>query len=69
MNCTYYIPKVFPDDLKIALEDFLNKDPTKRLGYKDNLEDFKNHPFFTNIAWDELENGSLTAILPNKEEI
>ncbi|XP_055944395.1 serine/threonine-protein kinase Sgk1-like [Argiope bruennichi] len=65
LNCTYYIPNVFPEDLKRALEDFLQRDPIKRLGYKDNLEDFKNHPFFSSIEWDKLQQEHLDMLTIN----
>ncbi|GIY26961.1 hypothetical protein CDAR_186991 [Caerostris darwini] len=67
LNCTYYIPKVFPKDLKLALIELLQKDPIDRLGYKDDLKAFREHPFFRSVDWKKLEYGLLVADLPNRK--
>ncbi|XP_042906749.1 probable serine/threonine-protein kinase DDB_G0277449 isoform X2 [Parasteatoda tepidariorum] len=65
MASTYYMPKVFSKNLKGALAKFLNKDVKKRLGYNDDLESIKEHPFFKDVDWKRLECGELTADLPD----
>lgn len=39
---------------KSLLKGLLHKDPTKRLGYENDFEDIKAHPFFQTINWNKL---------------
>jgi serum/glucocorticoid-regulated kinase 2 len=32
----------------------LNRDPKKRLGSKDDVEDIKSHPFFKELSWSKM---------------
>lgn len=41
----------------------LEKDPRKRLGYKNDAADIKNHVFFRNIEWDILTMKNYEAIM------
>jgi serine/threonine protein kinase len=34
----------------------LEKDPSKRLGFQNDAEDLKNHPFFESIDWIKMKN-------------
>jgi serum/glucocorticoid-regulated kinase 2 len=51
-------PLNFPNDMsneaKSLLTGLLQRDPRKRLGSKDGMQDFKDHPFFASINWREL---------------
>ncbi|XP_056403757.1 protein kinase C delta type-like isoform X3 [Hyla sarda] len=46
------IPSWLPADLKHLIQQLLHKNPEKRLGVNRNIRD---HPFFTTINWEELE--------------
>ncbi|KAG5852075.1 hypothetical protein ANANG_G00058570 [Anguilla anguilla] len=51
----------FSKDCKSLCEGLLEKDPTKRLGFKnDTCDELKNHSFFKNLNWGRLEAGMLT---------
>ncbi|CAD8160874.1 unnamed protein product [Paramecium pentaurelia] len=49
----------FPDFINEQSKDiiiqFLNKDPTKRLGHK-SIQEIKDHSFFKEINWDDVAN-------------
>uniref|UniRef100_A0A669BIT8 G protein-coupled receptor kinase n=1 Tax=Oreochromis niloticus TaxID=8128 RepID=A0A669BIT8_ORENI len=52
-----YTPK-FSKECKDICEGLMEKDPTKRLGFKNNeCAELKNQPFFKNINWGRLEAG------------
>lgn len=52
-----YTPK-FSKECKDMCEGLLEKDPAKRLGFKNNdCEELKNQPFFKEINWGRLEAG------------
>ncbi|KAF7650506.1 hypothetical protein LDENG_00125380 [Lucifuga dentata] len=54
-----YTP-TFSKDCKGICEGLLEKDPVKRLGFKDNeCAELKNHPFFKEINWGCLEAGMM----------
>ena len=44
-------PPFLSDDCKSLIVGLLNRDPRKRLGSKDDVEDIKSHPFFSSISW------------------
>lgn len=51
----------FPSEAKVSPEakDLIQNlvcDPKYRLGAKGGIEDFRHHPFFTGIDWDNLRN-------------
>ncbi|KAG9346349.1 hypothetical protein JZ751_006660, partial [Albula glossodonta] len=57
-------PAVYSDsfsaDCKAICEGLLEKDPLKRLGFKNNsCDELKNQPFFKNLNWGRLEAGML----------
>ena len=63
-------PLRFPDDAEMRcsqrgmklLSSFLERDITKRLGCKpdaEGLEEIRDHPWFSSIDWDKLENKQL----------
>lgn len=43
-------------DAKDLITKLLEKDPTKRLGFKKDAEELKRHKFFKKINWKELKN-------------
>ena len=47
------LPDYFSDELKDLLKKLLNRDPKNRIGVT-NKDEIKNHPFFSDIEWDEL---------------
>ncbi|XP_078088413.1 rhodopsin kinase GRK1 [Mustelus asterias] len=50
----------FSEPSKLFCETLLEKDPEKRLGFKnESCDELKNHPFFKNINWRKLEAGIL----------
>ncbi|XP_038658681.1 rhodopsin kinase GRK1 [Scyliorhinus canicula] len=50
----------FSEPSKLFCEALLEKDPEKRLGFKnDGCDEIKAHPFFKNINWRKLEAGIL----------
>lgn len=52
-----YTPK-FSKECKDLCEGLMEKNPSKRLGFKNNdCEELKNQPFFKNINWGRLEAG------------
>lgn len=52
-----YTPK-FSKECKNICEGLMEKDPTKRLGFKNNeCAELKNQPFFKDINWGRLEAG------------
>ncbi|KAM4619818.1 rhodopsin kinase GRK1b [Polymixia lowei] len=51
----------FSNDCKAFCEGLLEKDPAKRLGFKNNeCAELKNQPFFKELNWGRLEMGMLT---------
>ncbi|XP_008331694.1 rhodopsin kinase GRK1b isoform X2 [Cynoglossus semilaevis] len=54
-----YVPK-FSSDCKDICEGLLTKEPTKRLGFRNNdCTELKSQPFFKEINWGRLEAGML----------
>lgn len=52
-----YTPK-FSKECKDLCEGLMEKNPEKRLGFKNNeCEELKNQPFFKEINWGRLEAG------------
>ncbi|KAJ3981105.1 kinase-like domain-containing protein [Lentinula detonsa] len=51
------------DDGTDILKQLIERDPTKRIGCRstDQLDDFREHPWFGNLEWDRLETKELTA--------
>jgi len=47
-------PPFLSEPCKNLIVALLNRDPTKRLGSKDDVNDIKIHPFFKDISWDKL---------------
>lgn len=43
------------DECKDLLIKLLEKDPNKRLGIKNGMQDIKNHSFFACIDWIKIE--------------
>ena len=51
----------FSDEAKDLINKLLNIDPLKRIGYgKNGIEELKNHPYFSDINWDDLINLKVT---------
>lgn len=50
-------------DARDLVSKLLEKNPSKRLGNKNDAEDLKKHPFFAGIDWDALYNKRLEAPL------
>ena len=47
-------PQYLSANAKSLLKGLLHKDPTKRLGYDNEFEEIRAHPFFSSIDWDKL---------------
>eukprot|EP00299_Pterocystis_sp_00344_P002750 c130_g1_i2.p1 GENE.c130_g1_i2~~c130_g1_i2.p1 ORF type:complete len:143 (+),score=37.57 c130_g1_i2:341-769(+) len=43
-------------EMKDLLQSLLQKDPALRRG-KNEVDDFRNHPFFADVMWDEIATG------------
>jgi serum/glucocorticoid-regulated kinase 2 len=49
-------PPFLSENCKALIVDLLNRDPNKRLGSTNDVEDLKQHPFFDDIDFDRLYN-------------
>jgi serine/threonine protein kinase len=49
----------FDEETIDFINDLLEKDPQKRLGSNGTIE-IRNHPFFDDIDWEELEARNIT---------
>jgi serum/glucocorticoid-regulated kinase 2 len=47
-------PPFLSDDCKAIIVALLNRDPRKRLGSANDVEDLKAHPFFKTINWEDM---------------
>jgi serum/glucocorticoid-regulated kinase 2 len=47
-------PSFLSDDCKHLIVQFLNRDPSQRIGSKGDVEEIKAHPFFKGIDWQKL---------------
>jgi serum/glucocorticoid-regulated kinase 2 len=47
-------PSFLTDECKLLIVALLNRDPKKRLGSVDDVEDIKNHAFFADVNWDDM---------------
>lgn len=47
-------PPFLSDECKAIIVALLNRDPKKRLGSQEDIEDLKSHPFFKSINWDDM---------------
>ncbi|XP_014831096.1 PREDICTED: rhodopsin kinase-like [Poecilia mexicana] len=60
LNDPVSYPPSFSKESKDLCEGLMEKDPAKRLGFKDNgCTELKNQPFFKEINWGRLEAGML----------
>ncbi|XP_032431734.1 rhodopsin kinase GRK1b [Xiphophorus hellerii] len=60
LNDPVFYPPSFSKECKDLCEGLMEKDPQKRLGFKDNeCTELKNQPFFKEINWGRLEAGVL----------
>ncbi|KAI6189278.1 AGC-kinase C-terminal domain-containing protein [Aphelenchoides besseyi] len=48
------IPNTTSPNARQILKELLNKDKEARLGSSHDVEDVKQHPFFSSIDWDKL---------------
>ncbi len=62
-NDDIYFSTKTPSIAQDLILQLLEKEPSKRIGYKD-IEELKNHPFFKGIYWNEMEQ-----IMPPTESI
>jgi serine/threonine protein kinase len=46
----------FDETTKDLILKLLEKDPSKRIGFENDAEDLKKHPFFETIDWDKIKN-------------
>ncbi|XP_030648400.1 rhodopsin kinase GRK1b [Chanos chanos] len=61
LNDPVSYPDTFSADLKAICEGLMEKDPEKRLGFKNNdCSILKSQPFFKDLNWGRLEAGILT---------
>ena len=49
------IPHTMPHDARQIILSFLNRNPNKRLGSNDDVNEIKNHEFFASIDWSQIE--------------
>eukprot|EP00827_Trimyema_finlayi_P000565 TRINITY_DN1112_c0_g1_i3.p3 TRINITY_DN1112_c0_g1~~TRINITY_DN1112_c0_g1_i3.p3 ORF type:complete len:109 (-),score=19.32 TRINITY_DN1112_c0_g1_i3:44-370(-) len=54
-------PKSFSVSLKNLLEGLLQKQPNKRLGSRNGINEIKKHPWFAMINWSALLNYEIQA--------
>jgi len=47
-------PPFLSDNCKNIIIGFLNRDPKKRLGWQNDVDDVKSHPFFKEISFEKL---------------
>jgi len=47
-------PPFLSENCKSLIVALLNRDPKKRLGSRDDIEDIKVHPFFKDMSWQKL---------------
>ena len=48
------------------IQKLLEKDPEKRIGYKNDSKEIKDHPFFASINWEDLAQRKIDALFkPN----
>jgi len=47
-------PPFLSENCKNLIVQLLNRDPKKRLGSKDDVNDVKAHPFFKTLSWEKL---------------
>jgi len=47
-------PPFLSENCKNLIVQLLNRDPKKRLGSKDDVNDIKAHPFFKTLSWEKL---------------
>jgi protein-serine/threonine kinase len=61
IKAQYTFPKNFPPFAKSLIKKLLVNDPKKRLGVLDKgIEKIRNHPFFSQTNWEDLENKKIT---------
>ncbi|KAI8878512.1 kinase-like protein [Backusella circina FSU 941] len=67
-------PLVFPEDILITSEckdvltKMLDRNPKERLGAK-GIQQFKTHPWFRDVIWDEMESKTTTSpFIPDSDE-
>ena len=53
----------YTDELKDLILGLLNKDPTKRLGAKNDHLEIKEHPVFKSVVWDDIINRKVEATI------
>ncbi|CAF1083358.1 unnamed protein product, partial [Brachionus calyciflorus] len=54
LNETIHLPTDLHNQTKSILNKFLEKDPSKRIGSRNDFEDIKIHEYFSKINWDKL---------------
>ena len=54
------IPKCFQKETITILKGLLQKNPNKRLGFKNGVREIKNHPFCYDIDWESIYQKKLT---------
>lgn len=47
-------PPFLSENCKSLIVGLLNRDPKKRLGSFEDINDIRAHPFFSNISWDNM---------------
>ncbi|MCQ2815936.1 MAG: protein kinase [archaeon] len=59
-NADLQIPSFVSAKASKLLQDLLVKDPSKRLGAKNDVEEIKKHPYFSDVNWDDVYNRRLS---------
>ncbi|CAI9106556.1 OLC1v1005743C1 [Oldenlandia corymbosa var. corymbosa] len=57
-----------PNSLTDLITKLLEKDPTRRLGYRRGASEIKEHEFFKGLRWDLLTEVSRPPFLPSRDE-
>lgn len=58
------IPDEISENWEDLIKKLLNKEPTKRLGYKDGAYEILQHKWFEGITLDDIENQTLEPFVP-----
>lgn len=55
-------PPFLSNDCRALIQALLVRDPSKRLGYTNDLSAIQSHPFFASISWEKLNNKEVSPV-------